>query len=116
VSPAEAQNDRILRRAIADRRLVAFRFDGLPRVGEPHDYGIAQSALRLLFYQVGGESRSGRPVGWRLVATARITDLEILHGPDDRFPGTRPAPSGRHRRWDRIIASVSIRPSRDDDG
>jgi hypothetical protein len=24
-----------------------------------------------------------------------------------QFTGSRPAPSGRHQRWDRIIASVS---------
>lgn len=58
--------DKLLRTAIADRRLVSFARHGLPRVGEP----------RIL---------------------------------DQRFAGTRPAPTGRHKKWDQLYASVSMR-------
>ena len=108
VSAAEAANDALLREAIGGKRLIAFRYDGLPRTGEPHDYGVEKGALRVLVFQVAGESRSGRPMDWRLFSTARMTDLQVL---DTRFAGTRATPTGRHRRGDRIIASVTLRPT-----
>jgi hypothetical protein len=91
-------------RAISERRVIAFSLDGYARVGEPHDFGVIDGETRLLFYQVGGASRSGRPVGWRWAVVARISGLRLL---DDRFPGPRPTPSGRHQRWDLLYASVS---------
>jgi len=100
--------DRLLRAAIADTRLVTFSLDGLRRIAEPHDYGILDGVARLFFYQVGGESRSGRPVGWRWALLPRISELDIL---PDQFPGSRPAPSGRHIHWDTLIATVSPRLS-----
>jgi hypothetical protein len=105
--PPTGGTDQLLRVAIAERRLVAFNLDGLPRIAEPHDYGIVAGVRRLFFFQVGGESRSGRPVGWRWAALSKIADLRILR---DSFPGSRPAPSGRHIHWDSLIATVSGRP------
>ncbi len=100
-------DDQLLRHAIADRRIVTFTLDGRHRRGEPHDYGIINGEARLFFYQIGGESRSGRPIGWRWASLAKLSQLRVL---DERFPGSRPAPSGRHIRWDSLIASVSTRP------
>lgn len=99
--------DAVLRTAIAHRRLIAFVVDGLPRIAEPHDYGVAAGVRRLLFHQVGGQSRSGSPFGWRLVATEKMSQVRMLDAP---FRGSRPAPSGRHKRWDFILASVSLPP------
>jgi hypothetical protein len=96
--------DELLCRAIAERRLIAFSYDGHPRVAEPHDFGVIDGEKKLLCYQVGGASRSGRPLGWRWAAVARISGLRLL---DDHFPGPRPTPSGRHQRWDVLYASVS---------
>ena len=93
--------------AISERRLVTFILDGFRRIAEPHDYGIIDGVARLFFYQVGGESRSGRPVGWRWGVLSRISELRIL---SDTFPGSRAAPSGRHVHWDTLIATVSPRP------
>jgi hypothetical protein len=106
--PPVASADRLLRIAIAERRLVTFSLDGFPRIAEPHDYGIKDGEARLFFYQRGGASRSGRPVGWRWAALPKIWDLQILH---DTFPGPRPVPSGRHVHWDTLIATVSPRPT-----
>lgn len=92
--------------AIARKRLVSFTLDGRPRVAEPHDYGIIGGEARLFFYQVGGESRSRAPVGWRWGALDKIAELRVL---ERTFPGTRPARSGRHVHWDVLIASVSPR-------
>jgi hypothetical protein len=101
---AEATIDQLLRAAIAQKRLVAFLLDGCKRVAEPHDYGVMNGSTRLFFYQVGGTSRSGRPIGWRWADLGKITDLRVL---DDRFAGARAAPSGRHVRWEKLYASVS---------
>jgi hypothetical protein len=101
----ESQDQRLCL-AIAERRLIAFDLDGRPRIAEPHDYGIIDGVARLFFYQIGGQSRSGRPVGWRWGMLPKISNLRILR---DRFPGTRPAPSGRHVQWDTLIATVSPR-------
>jgi hypothetical protein len=106
MDPAHANTDRLLRQAIAERRLVAFRLHGLPRQAEPHDYGVMGAGHRLFFYQVGGQSRSPRPLGWRWADLEKIEGLEIL---DRRFAGPRAVPSGRHITWDRLIATVSGR-------
>ena len=63
---------------------------------------------KLFFWQVGGGSRSGPPVGWRWGVLERMSGVRLL---DDHFPGPRDAPSGRHIQWDRLIATVSPRPA-----
>lgn len=98
--------DETIRAAIADRRLISFDLHGHPRIGEPHDYGVIKGEHRLFFYQVGGESRSGKPVGWRWAVVAEVSRLRVL---ERRFAGSRTAPSGRHVHWDQLIATVSPR-------
>lgn len=97
-------HDFTLRAAIVQKRLVRFMCKGLERIAEPHDYGIIDGVHRLFFYQVGGASRSGRPVGWRWAILEEMSDLEML---DRTFPGTRPTKTGKHAKWDVLIASVS---------
>jgi hypothetical protein len=104
---ASTSIDHLLRVAIAQKRLVTFTLMGLTRRAEPHDYGIVHGAARLFFYQVGGQSRSGPPRGWRWARVSDISNLEVL---DETFTGTRPAISGRHVHWDLLMASVSTRP------
>jgi hypothetical protein len=104
--------DRTIRAAIAERRLVSFELDGLPRIGEPHDYGISGGVHQLSFYQVGGKSSSGAPLGWRIAVLSKVAEMKMLEG---QFAGPRPAPSGRHKKWDKLIASVSLRESKDGD-
>jgi hypothetical protein len=93
--------------AIAAKRLVSFTLDGRRRVAEPHDYGIIEGVAKLFFFQRGGESRSGRPLGWRWGELSKLSGLQLL---ETRFTGPRPAPSGRHIQWDVLIATVSPRP------
>jgi hypothetical protein len=99
--------DELLRSAIAEKRVVSFLLDGCRRIAEPHDYGVIDGVPRLFFYQTGGESRSGKPVGWRWALLSKIGELEVL---DRHFAGPRPAPTGRHVRWDELFATVSPRP------
>jgi hypothetical protein len=94
--------------AIAKLCLVSFLFKGHRRVAEPHDYGVINGGRKLFFHQTGGTSRSAPAIGWRWASLAEISDLRLL---DERFSGPRPAPSGRHHKWDRIIASVSRPPT-----
>jgi hypothetical protein len=104
---AAASTADLLCAAIADRRLVAFTYKGYPRIAEPHDYGVIKGVPRLLFYQVGGESESGRPLDWRWAELPKILGLQIL---ESRFPGPRPTRSGQHTEWEVLIATVSPRP------
>jgi hypothetical protein len=99
--------DTTLREAIAKKRLVSFTLGGFPRIAEPHDYGLIDNVAKLFFYQVGGESKSGKPEGWRWALLDKMSNLTIL---EKSFPGPRPAPTGRHIQWDTLYASVS-RPS-----
>jgi hypothetical protein len=59
---------------------------------------------KLFFYQVGGGSRSGRPVGWRWGVLDEIQELTLL---DEHFAGARDTHTERHAHWDRLLASVS---------
>ncbi|MGZ8994460.1 MAG: hypothetical protein ACXW16_10625 [Burkholderiaceae bacterium] len=51
-------------------------------VGKPHDYGLIEGEPRLFFYQVGGESRSGRALGWRWAVLSKVSELRVL---DEHF-------------------------------
>lgn len=101
-----ADFDKLLKTAIRERRLITFILDGRPRLGEPHDYGLIDGESRLFFYQVGGESRSGRPRGWRWAVLSKVSELHAL---DQHFGGTRPVPSERHIKWETLFATVSTR-------
>jgi hypothetical protein len=96
--------ERAICEAIWGQRVIAFTLKGFARVAEPHDFGVVNGERRLFFYQVGGASRSGRPRGWRWAMASEVLGLQVL---ERRFPGARPVPSGRHQRFDRLIASVS---------
>lgn len=105
---ASADLDRLLRTAVQERRLVAFILYGEERLMEPHDYGLIAGERRLLCYQVGGGSRSGRAYGWRWAPLPKISQLHVL---DRHFRGPRAAPSGKHVKWDKLFASVSNKHS-----
>jgi hypothetical protein len=98
--------DETIRAAIAGRRLVAFELHGYARIAEPHDYGVIKGVPTLFFYQVGGASSSGKPVGWRRAVIAEISDLRML---DRAFAGPRLTSTGRHLKWDQLLATVSPR-------
>jgi len=103
----DAETDRLIRTAIAQRHLIRFQLGGLPRIAEPHDYGDMNGTLRLFVFQVGGESRSGRLPDWRLVSLDNASSFALL---ERTFPGPRPVPSGHHQKWSRLFASVSRPP------
>ncbi|HVZ71371.1 MAG TPA: hypothetical protein VHJ20_03265 [Polyangia bacterium] len=99
-----ADTDALVRRAIAERRLVRFGFHGAARIAEPHDYGVRNGSVQLLVYQVGGQSRSGKLPNWRWITVAEIEGLALLDG---TFAGGRATPTGAHSQWDVLFARVA---------
>jgi len=92
-------------RAIVEKRLVEFAYKtGRTRLVEPHDYGIRGGAESLLGFQLGGESRSAAPHGWRQFDVDQIRDLRVL---ERRFSGTRADSAQHHRAWDTLFARVT---------
>jgi hypothetical protein len=92
-------------RAINEKRLIEFVYKTGPlRIAEPHDYGIRNGVESLLAFQVGGESRSGTPHGWKRFDVESIQQLCVL---DRHFPGTRADASQHHRVWDTLFARVT---------
>jgi len=90
-------------RAIGSRHVIEFRYRRLPRIAEPHTLGINTSGvMQLLAFQIGGASSSGKLPDWRRFYAR---DIDALAVRDETFP-QRPAPTGRHARWQRIIAFV----------
>jgi hypothetical protein len=96
--------DALIRRAIAEKRLIRCIFDGRERIGEPHDYGIRGDHAELFLWQVRGSSKHGSLPGWRPVSFPDAHDFEIV---EERFPGQRAPASGHHRDWDEVWARVA---------
>lgn len=97
-----AETDELIRRAIADKRLLEFRLHGLRRVVEPHLFGIHKGVRQLLAYQVGGDSKSGGLPDWRRADLSAMSEIRLL---DERFPGPR-LPVDRHVHWDAVLSRV----------
>ena len=94
--------DRLLRTAIEQTRLLRLRYRNKDRIVEPHDYGQHNGVIKLLTWQIGGSS-SGPLPNWRWMETDQISDAQLL---DQTFPGGRPAPSGKHHKWDKLFLRV----------
>ena len=86
--------------AIAERRMIAFRFRGLPRVGEPHLLGEHGGVMQLLVYQTAGFSNSGPLPQWRRLNLNDIRELRLL---PDTFGGPR---TDSYHGWTRVVARV----------
>src|SRR4051812_39229227 len=95
--------DALIRRAIAERRLLRCVFDGHERIGQPHDYGIFKGRVELFMWQLRGTSKHGDLPGWRPLRLAESDGFIIL---EQRFSGQRPPPTGKHRQWDELWARV----------
>ena len=90
-----------LSRAILNRRQVSFNYQGKLRIVEPHDYGMQSGKARLLSYQIGGQSGSGRLPNWRMFDVNKMTDFQVLQ---ETFAGNRPAK--QHHQWDKLFVRV----------
>jgi WYL domain len=94
----------LLLRAIKEKRLIRFVYQDKKRIAEPHDYGVQKGSVRLLSYQIGGESSSGKLPDWRWLEVPQMKNVELL---EEKFAGNREAPSGQHHKWDEVYARVS---------
>lgn len=94
--------DRLIRLAIAEAKLLELHYEGKVRIVEPHDYGRHRNSIKLLAYQIAGQS-SGPLPNWRWLEIAKISQARIL---DRTFAGGRLAPTGNHHRWDELFARV----------
>jgi hypothetical protein len=89
--------------AIEQRRLIRLLYKGRERVVEPHDYGIHNGSVKLFAFQVGGSSSQKLP-NWRWMEEDLMSAIQLLN---QTFPGGRPAPSGKHHKWEKLFIRVT---------
>ena len=95
-----------IEQAIRTKSVVEFTYSNHRRVVEPHVLGVKDGAVQFLGYQIDGSSSSGGPLPeWRRFELAKISGLSIT---DNKFPGRRPFPSGKHSSWDHEILVVDV--------
>ena len=86
--------------AIRSRRLLAFVYNGTPRIVEPHTYGRDKWHREMLCaYQVQGVSRSGDAHGWR---TFVVDEMSHARLEAQRFD----APRGEYCRDDGAFVEI----------
>ncbi len=86
--------DKLIRQALAERRLLKFKYHGYPRVVEPHALGhVTEGRLAMLGWQVSGGSRSEPPPGWRTFVVAEIRSPGLLRKNYSARPDYRPETS-----------------------
>lgn len=95
--------DGLIRKAIAEKRLIEFDYKGCHRVAEPHVYGVDKGVTQLLIFQVRGQSMTGGMAHWRRVDLTGVTNLALL---DERFPGKRFSANSARSHWDQCLAVV----------
>ena len=97
-------NTSIIRNAIANKEVIEFTYQGYPRVAEPHVYGIKAGKRKILVYQIGGLTSSGKIPDWRLVNIDEISGLRVIK--DQKFAGPREYHEANYKDWDTVIASA----------
>lgn len=89
----------IICRAIAEKRLIEFNYDGGNRVVEPHCAGTTTAGNPgLRGYQVGGYSSSGK-MGWKMFDMSKAGSVNISNS---HFGGPRPD----YNRNDKGMSSI----------
>jgi hypothetical protein len=83
--------DKLVRQALAERRILQFDYQGFPRRVEPHALGRAtEGRLALLGWQMAGGSQSEPPPGWRTFVLGGITSLKLTRRHFTPRPAYRP--------------------------
>ena len=96
--------DEQIRQAIAGRNIVACRYNGQRRIGEPHVYGVVNGRTRLLFYQTEGSGLFGPYPVWRRFDVADITRLTVT---SRTFTQVRVGSDSSLGEWDEVLAIVA---------
>ena len=96
-------------KAIRERRIVRFHYEGGNRTVEPYAYGTTASGNECLAgYQTGGYSTGGEPSGWLLYEVSKKEGLIIT---DRVAAGLRPG-YPTFEMFERIFACVRSRLER----
>lgn len=66
-----------LQRAVQERRVVSFSYEGQERVVQPHAYGEGSNGPLLRAYQTGGYSSTGNLPQWRLYKVDQMRQLTV---------------------------------------
>lgn len=92
-------------KAIEQKRMVEFLYNGKKRIGEPHVYGLINNNELLLLYQTSGSSSTtqARLPEWRRLKVDKIINLKVL---EEKFPGPRKQGISRYNDWDVTHAVV----------
>lgn len=87
-------------KAIAEKRLLSFTYEGFNRIVEPHTYGVTTAGNEAIrCYQVRGSGSDGRSTGWHLMTLSKISFLSFL---EETFP----KPRDNYRRNDRDMSAI----------
>ena len=91
-------------RAIHEKRLLTFRYDGHPRTVEPHTYGIdIKGHKALCAYQVRGSSTSGEYRGWKTFHLEKMSSIAVS---PEQFESARPGYKRDDRGFQTILAQL----------
>lgn len=76
-------NYEIIRDAIRGKKSVSFQYEGFYREACPHCIGSLKQKSRVLFYQFGGETSSGKIMehtekNWRVMLVEKIENLQVI--------------------------------------
>lgn len=83
--------EELLRQALAERRVVQFKYHGFSRRVEPHALGqVTENRSALLGWQELGGSASEPPPGWRTFLLAEMESLKLLRKTFAPRPDYRP--------------------------
>lgn len=96
--------DEQIRQAIAERRVVGFRYNGQRRMGELHLYGKCRGQPTVLLYMTGGSFMGGPYPTWRRCDISAITRFGIS---TVTFSQPRVTLEAMEREWDEIWAIVT---------
>ena len=87
----EKSPEQLIRQALAERRVVQFKYHGFSRRVEPHALGrVTEGRLALLGWQVSGGSASEPPPGWRTFVLADMDSLKLMRKEFAPRPDYRP--------------------------
>ncbi len=87
-------------KAVRDRHVLEFTYQGHHRVVEPHAHGLSHARHEVLrCYQTDGTSGSGMALGWRIVRLDRIRFLTVT---PRQFSGVRDG----YRRGDTDMSPI----------
>lgn len=96
--------DEQIRQAIAERRVVGFRYNGQRRMGELHLYGKSRGQPTVLLYMTGGSFMGGPYPTWRRCDISAITRFGIS---TVTFSQPRVTREAMQAEWDEIWEIVS---------